>query len=66
MAFLQVGDTYPTADRQRYAAMTNFIDTAVGNVTDALRARGAKKRHLVLSFPMFVPSLSWRNDRFYI
>jgi arylsulfatase A-like enzyme len=42
VAFLQVGDTYPTADRQRYAAMTNFIDTAVGNVTDALRARGAK------------------------
>ena len=25
-----------------------------------------EKRHLFLSFPMFVPSLSWQNDRFYI
>ena len=44
-----VGDTYPTADRQRYAAMTNFIDTAVGNVTDALRARGLWDDLLILS-----------------
>ena len=44
-----VGDTYPTADRQRYAAMTNFIDTAVGNVTDALRARGMWDDLLILS-----------------
>ena len=25
-----------------------------------------KKRVCFLSFPMFVPSLSWQNDRFYI
>ena len=25
-----------------------------------------RKRQLFLSFPMFVPSLSWQNDRFYI
>ena len=28
---------------------------------------GCEKRHLFLSaFPMFVPSLSWQNDRSYI
>jgi hypothetical protein len=25
-----------------------------------------RKRHLFLVFPVYVPSLSWQNDRFYI
>jgi arylsulfatase A-like enzyme len=49
IAETEVGDTYPTADRQRYAAMTSFIDTAVGNVTDALRAAGMWDDLLILS-----------------
>jgi hypothetical protein len=29
-------------------------------------AAGCGKRLFLSAFPMFVPSLSWQNDRFYI
>jgi hypothetical protein len=51
---------------------TNFYANNLVNLLEdmcakgTLAERGAKKRPFFLPFPMFVPSLSWQNDRFYI